>query len=458
MSAATNDESSQQGRAARTATPRSSHAVWRPAPNRQNPVAILEAQARTRVPELVPIRYGRMLSSPFGFFRGGAAIMAADLAATPATGLRAQLCGDAHLANFGGFAAPDRRLVFDVNDFDETLPGPWEWDIKRLAASVAVLGRDRGLDAGVREDTIEAAVREYRDAMRRFAAMRTVDVWYARADVANLFERWSRRLSAKGRKRLDRTLTTGGRKDSLRALAKLTRVVDGEPRFVSEPPLLVPIEELLPASDPQGSEERLRKVLDAYRGSLQDDRRHLVDGYRPVHLARKVVGVGSVGTWTWVFLMLGHDATDPLVLQIKEAEGSVLERFAGATTYGSQGERVVAGQRLMQSASDVFLGWTRGEDRRDYYVRQLWDAKGSVDINAVPVRDLTAYTRLCGWTLARAPARSGDRLAIAAYLGGGDNFDRAIVTFAEAYADQNQQDYDSLRAAVDSGAVAAEAG
>lgn len=458
MNAVAHDESSQRGRAARAATPRSSHAGWNPAANRRSPVAILEAQARTRVPELVPIRYGRMLSSPFGFFRGGAAIMAADLAATPVTGLRAQLCGDGHLANFGGFAAPDRRLVFDVNDFDETLPGPWEWDIKRLAASVAVLGRDRGLDAGVRGDAIEAAVREYRHAMQRFAAMRTVDVWYARADVANLFERWSRRLSAKGRKRLDRTLTTGGRKDSLRALAKLTRVVDGEPRFVSKPPLLVPIEELLPASDPQGSEERLRKVLDAYRGSLQDDRRHLLDGYRPVHLARKVVGVGSVGTWTWVFLMLGHDATDPLILQVKEAEGSVLEPFAGATTYGSQGERVVAGQRLMQSASDVFLGWTRGEDRRDYYVRQLWDAKGSVDINAIPVRDLTAYTQLCGWTLARAHARSGDRLAIAAYLGGGDNFDRAIVTFAEAYADQNQQDYESLRAAVENGAVVAEDG
>ncbi len=458
MNAVAHDESSRRGRGARAATPRSSHAGWSPAASRQSPVAILEAQARTRVPELMPIRYGRMLSSPFGFFRGGAAIMAADLAATPATGLWAQLCGDAHLANFGGFAAPDRRLVFDVNDFDETLPGPWEWDIKRLAASVAVLGRDRGLDAGLRRDAIEAAVREYRHAMRRFAAMRTVDVWYARADVANLFKRWSRRLSAKGRKRLDRTLTTGGRKDSLRALAKLTRVVDGEPRFVSEPPLLVPIEELLPASDPQGSEEQLRKVLDTYRGSLQDDRRHLLDGYRPIHLARKVVGVGSVGTWTWVFLMLGRDATDPLVLQVKEAERSVLEPFAGTAAYRSQGERVVAGQRLMQSASDVFLGWTCDEDRRDYYVRQLWDAKGSVDINAIPVRDLTAYMQLCGWTLARAHARSGDRLAIAAYLGRGDNFDRAIVTFAEAYADQNRQDYESLRAAVDSGAVVAEAG
>jgi uncharacterized protein (DUF2252 family) len=394
-----------------------------------------------------------MLTSPFAFFRGGAAIMAADLDSTPATGLRVQLCGDAHLANFGGFAAPDRRLVFDVNDFDETLPGPWEWDVKRLAASAAVAGRERGIGRRGRGDVIRAAVREYRLAMRRFAGMPTVDVWYARLDLERLFERWSRTLPAKGRKRLDRTLSAATRKTSERALAKLTHVVDGERRFLSEPPLLVPIEELLADGDPRGSEEHLFAVLDAYRESLQDDRRHLLAGYRPVHVARKVVGVGSVGTGTWVVLFLGRDVRDPLVLQVKEADRSVLEPFAGATSYESDGERVVAGQRLMQSASDVFLGWTRDADGRDYYVRQLWDAKGSADLDAIAERELAAYAQICGWTLARAHARSGDRAAIAGYLGGGDNFDRAMESFAEAYADQNEEDYASLSAAVASGAV-----
>jgi uncharacterized protein (DUF2252 family) len=437
--------------------PRSAHAAWVAAPDRPDPVAVLEEQARDRLPELVPIRYGRMLSSPFAFFRGAAAIMAGDLATTPTTELRVQICGDAHLANFGGFAAPDRRLVFDVNDFDETVPGPWEWDVKRLAASVAVCGRDRGLHASLREESVEAAVREYREAMRRFAGMRTVDIWYSRLDVADQFERWSERLPAKGRRRLERTLDAAHRKDSVRAIAKLTHMVDGEPRFVSEPPLILPIEDLPGYEDADQLEQHLMDLLDSYRETLQDDRRHLLDGYRPVHVARKVVGVGSVGTWTWVVLLLGRDAGDPLVLQVKEATPSVLEPFAGRSDYGSAGQRVVEGQRLMQAASDVFLGWVSDEELgRDYYVRQLWDSKGSADLDSIPAGELTAYSEICGSALARAHARSGDCVAIAGYLGRGHNFDRAMVAFAEAYADQNQLDYEALMAAAASGAVVAD--
>ncbi len=450
---------SERGRSARSAIPRSAHAEWAPAHNRPDPVQVLEDQARDRVPELVPIRYGRMLSTPFSFFRGAAAIMADDLAASPTTGFQVQLCGDAHLANFGGFAAPDRRLVFDVNDFDETIPGPWEWDVKRLAASVAVCGRERGLGAGSRRRSVEAAVRAYREAMRRYAEMRTVDVWYSRLDVADLFDRWSKGMSPKKRKRLDRTMAAARRKDSFRALTKLTHVVDGEPRFVSEPPLIIPIEDVARNEDPVRLRDRLLGLLDRYRETLPDDRRHLLDGYHAVHMARKVVGVGSVGTWTWVLLMLGRDSGDPLILQVKEAATSVLEPFAGPTSYGSAGQRVVEGQRLMQSASDVFLGWV-GDDEtgRDYYVRQLWDSKGSADLDSLPRSELTGYSQTCGSTLARAHARSGDRRAIAAYLGRGANFDRAMATFAEAYADQNQLDYEALRAAAASGEVAANSG
>jgi uncharacterized protein (DUF2252 family) len=355
------------------------------------------------------------------------------------------------------YASPERRLVFDVNDFDETIPGPWEWDVKRLAASVAVCGRERGLGAGARRESVEAAVRGYREAIRRFAGMRNVDVWYSRLDVTDLFERWSKDLSAKGRRRLERTLAAAQRKDSFRALTKLTHVVDGEPRFVSEPPLIIPIEDLARNEDPGRLQRRLLGLLDGYRETLPDHRRHLLDGYRPVHVARKVVGVGSVGTWTWVVLLLGRDSDDPLILQVKEATTSVLEPFAGATSYGSAGQRVVEGQRLMQSASDVFLGWVGDEEPgRDYYVRQLWDSKGSADLDSIPRRELTRYSETCGSTLARAHARSGDSRAIAAYLGGGDNFDRAMAAFAEAYADQNELDYEALRAAAASGAVVAD--
>ena len=411
------------------------------------------------MPELVPIRYGRMLESPFAFFRGAAAIMAADLATTPTTGFQVQLCGDAHLANFGSFAAPDRRLLFDLNDFDETLPGPWEWDVKRLAASIAVAGRDRGLDAGRRRAATLAAVRKYRLAMHEFAAMGTLDVWYARMDVDDQVRRWSREASASQRKQVDKFVAKARSKDSTRAMARLTHVVDGQPRIISNPPLVVPLEELVNHDDAHRFEELITRVLAAYRDTLSGDRRHLLDGYRAVHMAHKVVGVGSVGTRAWIVLLLGRDADDPLMLQVKEAERSVLEPFAGRSEFELSGQRVVEGQRLMQAASDVFLGWMRvdkGLDAttHDYYVRQLWDQKGSVPIEAMARRGIRDYAKLCGWTLARAHARSGDRTAIAAYLGRGTHFDKALAQFAESYADQNERDHAALEAAATAGTIA----
>jgi len=452
------DPSEARGKAARATAPRASHADWEPAPERADPVDVLMGQAETRTPELVPIRNGRMLRSPFAFFRGGAAIMAADLARTPVTGIRVQLCGDAHLSNFGGFAAPDRNLVFDVNDFDETLPGPWEWDVERLAASIAVAGRERLFDRGTRADAILASVRAYREAMRSFAGMRTIDVWYARLDLVEQFARWSEDLDATGRKGLDKTLAKGWRKDSLRALAKLTYEDHGEPRIVSNPPLVVPIRDLVSAEEAERVRARLTTYLHHYRRTLQPDRRQLLDGYQAVDVAHKVVGVGSVGTRAWIVLLLGRDASDPLFLQLKEAQRSVLEPFAGRSRSANQGRRVVEGQRLMQASSDVFLGWMRAESdvdgvQRDYYVRQLWDAKTSAPVEIMRARELAGYSEICGWTLARAHARSGDRVAIAAYLGKGDGFDRALGVFAETYADQNDRDYAAFAAAVAAGTV-----
>jgi uncharacterized protein (DUF2252 family) len=425
--------------------------------DRSDPIEILVRQARTRTPELVPIRYGRMLRSPFAFFRGAAAIMAADLAGTPVSGTRAQLCGDAHLANFGMFAAPDRRLVFDLNDFDETLPGPWEWDVKRLAASVVVAGRERGFGGRARRDAARGTAREYRKAMGRFAAMRALDVWYARLDE----ESFSPYLNRSQRKDLSKAVAKARSKDSLRALAKLTYDVAGEPRIVSDPPLVVPLDELSGAVDPEVVRDRLGMYVRDYQKTLQHNRRHLLGAYHLVDFAHKVVGVGSVGTRTWIALLLGSDASDPLFLQIKEAEPSVLEPHTGRRRAMSQGRRVVEGQQLMQAASDVFLGWLRVEDdldgrRRDYYVRQLWDAKGSAPIDTMAADDLAAYGAICGWTLARAHARSGDRVAIAAFIGRGDGFDRAIARFAETYADQNELDYAALVAAVKAGIVPAD--
>jgi uncharacterized protein (DUF2252 family) len=451
-----------RGRTARAETPRSSHGDWQPAADRPNPVDVLVEQAITRVPELVPIRYGRMLASPFAFFRGAAAVMAADLAAAPSTGLTVQLCGDAHIANFGGFAAPDRRMVFDLNDFDETLPGPWEWDVKRMAASVEIAGRDRGQSPERRAAAVQATVQEYRTAMRMFAEEGNLDVWYARMDLQGLQDRFGADIEQADAARVERRVAKAERKNSLRASTKLTRRVDGRLRFVSQPPLLVPIEELVPPEEAHDEVERVGALVASYADSLADDRRHLLESYRYVHLARKVVGVGSVGTRAWVILLEGRDGNDPLVLQAKEAVASVLEPFVGTSAYSRHGQRVVEGQRLMQAASDIFLGWdtVTGLDGKphDYYIRQLWDGKLSGDLMGMTDSGFAAYGRSCGWSLARAHARSGDRLAIAAYLGSGRSFDKALVRFAGAYADQNELDHQALADAVAAGAVVAEHG
>ncbi len=421
---------------------------------------MLEEQATTRVPELVPIRYGRMLISPFAFFRGAAAIMAMDLADTPASGLRVQLCGDAHLSNFGIFAAPDRRLVMDVNDFDETLPGPWEWDVKRLAASFAIAGRDRDFTPKQTRSAVLAAARAYREAIREFATMPNIDVWYARLDVETVIAGLAKVATAKEMTTARKSVAKAHRKNSLKAFDRLVQVVDGEPRIISDPPLLVPARELLDEGQEEEFEERIRELLGRYRESLKGDRRHLFDSYRFVDLARKVVGVGSVGTRAWVVLMMGRDERDPLFLQAKEAEASVLEPYIGASEFGNHGERVVEGQWLMQASSDILLGWLPaiGFDgqKRDFYVRQLWDGKRSVDLENLPPDGLTIYGRVCGWTLARAHARSGDRIAIGAYLGKGETFDEAIAEFSERYADQNELDYGALADAAKSGRIEVE--
>jgi uncharacterized protein (DUF2252 family) len=449
------------GKAARRRAPRSSHGQWTPAAGRPDPIEVLERQASTRDPTLVPIRYGRMLVSPFAFYRGAAAIMAADLTETPRSGIAVQLCGDAHLENFGVFAAPNRDLVFDINDFDETLPGPWEWDVKRLAASFAVAGRERGFHRRQRHSVLLTVAGEYRAAMRRLAEARNLDVWYERLDITSLAERWQQEAKRKELASFERNVAKARTKDSLRAFSKLTRELDGEPRIVSDPPLIVPLEELF-ADEGEDAEGRVREVLAGYRLTLADDRRHLFDQYRHLHTARKVVGVGSVGTRAYVALFVGRDDGDPLFLQAKEAEASVLEPYAGASDYDHHGQRVVEGQRLMQAASDIFLGWltATGPDgeRRNFYLRQLWDEKGSARVDVMDPREMTAYARVCGSTLARAHARSGDRIAIAGYLGRGDVFDRAIADFGETYADQNERDYAALRDAVASGRVTAREG
>ncbi len=451
-----------RGRAARAELPRSAHGVWEPAPQRRDPIDLLEEQARTRLPELVPIRYGRMLESPFAFYRGGAYLMAADLAAGPRTGIHAQLCGDAHLSNFGVFASPDRRLVFSINDFDETLPGPFEWDVKRLAASFAVAGRALGFGEGARRAMVTTTVREYRDAMTSFASMRNLDVWYTRLDVAGMVDRFTAGVSAKQMKRFQAKMANARTKDSMRALSKLCRSVDGELRIVGNPPLVTPIEDVLPGAEQEHLEDTIRRMVRTYRRSLPRDRRKLLESYRYVHAARKVVGVGSVGARAWILLLLGRDGSDPLFLQFKEAQASVLEPFLGRSEFNQHGQRVVEGQRMMQAAPDIMLGWERivaiDGETKDFYIRQLWDAKASAEIELMDASGLRAYGRVCGWTLARAHARSGDRIAIAGYLGSGDSFDRAMATFAESYADQNERDYAALQEAVASGRIAAQTG
>ena len=453
-------ERAERGKAARDVAPRSEHGEWEPAADRRDPVDLLEEQAESRVRELVPIRYGRMLVSPFTFYRGAAYPMAADLAGAPRSELQVQLCGDAHLSNFGAFAAPDRRLMFSINDFDETLPGPFEWDVKRLVASFAVAGRDRGFDAKQRKSINRTVACSYREAIREFGGMSNLDVWYSRIDLDDIATAAAQQGSRKQRQRFERNVAKARSKDSMKALAKLTTMVDGEPRIASDPPLIVPIEEVASGVDPVEIDEFVHGAIRSYRRTLTADRRQLLERFRYVHAARKVVGVGSVGTRAWIVLMLGRDETDPLFLQLKEAEASVLEPFLGKSAFAKHGQRVVEGQRLTQAASDIMLGWIRIPTAdgvsRDFYMRQLWDGKGSALVETMNPHAMTLYAKLCGQTLAKAHARSGDAIAIGSYLGAGDSFDNALASFAEAYADQNERDYKALTKAVASGRITAE--
>ena len=456
--AGTVEERLATGKARRKTSPRTSHAGFTAPPDRLDPVVVLEEQGRSRVPELLPIRYGRMASSPFAFFRGAAAIMAMDLAALPTSGIRVQACGDAHLANFGVFNAPDRRQVFDLNDFDETLPGPWEWDVKRLAASLVVAGRFNGFDDVASTEIVRDMVRGYRSAMAGFAGMTNLEVWYSRLETASLLDTVRSRRTADVKRVRQGSARFAGR-DNAQAFAKMTEVVEGRPRFRSDPPLVVPISVLLGDIGAEWIHKEAHRMVDDYARSLEDDRRRLVLEYRFEDLARKVVGVGSVGTRAWVALMLGRDGGDPLLLQFKEAQASVLEPHLGPSEYERPGHRVVAGQRLMQAASDIFLGWYRGIGidgvERDFYARQLRDGKGSVDLATLDPETMRIYGEMCAWTLARAHARSGDRVALSAYLGSNRVFDDAIGDFALAYADQNELDHQALVAAIAAGRVAA---
>jgi Uncharacterized protein conserved in bacteria (DUF2252) len=455
-------ERAARGKAARAELGRSVHGEFESTSARRDPVALLEGQAATRVPELVPLRYGRMLVSPFTFFRGGAYLMAADLASHPRSSLHTQLCGDAHLSNFGGYAAPDRTLVLDINDFDETLPGPFEWDVKRLAASFSVAGRDRGFDEKTRRSAVRTTVRAYRKAMAGFATMRNLDLWYSRLEIADIFDRFTSRLTPEQLARAEKNVAKARTKDSMRAFTKMTHLVDGEPRIASDPPVLIPIEDLLSPDLADQFQVTTRDILRRYRRTLPRDRRKLLERFRYVHAARKVVGVGSVGTRAWICLLLGRDGEDPLFLQMKEAQNSVLEPFLGRSEFTQHGQRVVEGQRMMQAASDIMLGWDRAEGldgvTRDFYVRQLWDGKGSALIDVMEPNVFEIYGKVCGAILARAHARSGDPIAISSYLGKSDSFDRALADFAELYADQNERDYAALQEAVASGRVVAETG
>jgi uncharacterized protein (DUF2252 family) len=434
------------GRTLRATTPRSSHAAWTPPANRRDPIDLLEAQAQTRISELVPIRYGRMLASPFAFLRGAAVVMAHDLASTPTTGLTVQLCGDCHLSNFGVYASPERTLVFDINDFDETLPGPWEWDLKRLAASFLVAARAFDLRPVDARAVVLRLVESYRTQMQVFAQQTTLEVWYACLSVEEIVTR----LNDEQRKRVQDGISKAQSRDHLQALAKLTALSGDMRRIVADPPTIMPVEseELL---------QTLRALAHGYRETLQNDRRHLFDEYRLSDAALKVVGVGSVGTYCYMALFVGRD-DDPLFLQLKQAEASVLEAHLPKSKYHHHGRRVVAGQRLMQATSDIFLGWTHGLSGRDYYVRQLRDAKYSVPLERLRVIGWFSYAEFCGWTLARAHARSGDRVQLAAYMGATPRLDEAIADFAAAYAEQTERDHAALQAAVKSGRIQAQTG
>jgi uncharacterized protein (DUF2252 family) len=474
------DDRKAMGLEARDRAPLSSHTGWRPASDRPDPVALLQEQDAGREPDLVPVRHGRMMVSPFTFYRGAAKVMAADLADTPVADLEAQLCGDAHLSNFGVFASPERMLLFDVNDFDETLPGPFEFDVKRMAASFAVVGRNNGFAKADTRDATRASVRAYREAMASFAQMGTMDIWYAHLDEDELRKSISSAVAGmvthakqagtkksakkevktakKAQKRADKTMAKAHTRDSLQALSKLGERVNGGYRIVNQPPIVVPARDLAATYhlSPDEVVSGINKQFRAYRDTLQDDRRQLLERFQIVDVARKVVGVGSVGTRDFIVLFEGRDAQDPLFLQVKEATASVLERYLRKSRYRQHGERVVQGQRMMQAASDIYLGWTKGLDaRHQFYWRQLRDMKGSVDVeNATPL-GLTAYARTCGWTLARAHARSGQPIAIAEYLGDSDTFDKSITDFSERYADQNEQDYQQFVNAIQSGKLEA---
>jgi uncharacterized protein (DUF2252 family) len=452
-------ECAARGLSARDQVAPEHHAAWEPASNRADPVAILERQAEQRIPDLVPIRHRRMALSAFAFYRGGAGIMAADLAALPHSGLRAQLCGDAHLLNFGLFETPERTLVFGLNDFDETLPGPFDWDVKRLAASVEVAGRDLGFSADSRRQAVLATVRSYREALLEFAEEGHLGVWYARLPAEDLRNRLHELADHESGKAVRKSIRKALRHDHIRAFDRLVTDDDGALGFASTPPLLVPVEELLDAAQRERYVEVIQTLLRQYRESLPLDRRTLVESYRFVHLARKVVGVGSVGTRCWAVLLVGHHPEDPLILQLKEAPPSVLAPYAGDTTFESQGRRVVEGQRLMQAASDPLLGWydLEGWDgqHRSFYVRQLWDGKASIDLSKLSPIGLQVYGENCGWTLARGHARSSDRIALAAYVGEDDAFDQAIAAFAAAYADTNEADHERFLEAISDGRIAA---
>ena len=466
------DDRRARGLEARDNAPLSGHAGWAPASDRPDPVALLEEQNATREPDLVPVRHGRMLVSPFTFYRGAAKIMAADLAATPTAGLHAQLCGDAHLSNFGAFASPERELLFGLNDFDETLPGPFEWDVKRLAASFTIAARNNGFaKADTQAATLEAA-RAYREAMAGFAAMGTMDIWYAHLDEDELLQgvrsaakasktKKGAKAAKRAEKGAEKAVAKAHTRDSLQALSKLGEVVDGRYRIVSQPPIVVPARELaatygLSADE---AERAIHAQFRAYRATLRNDQRQLLERFQLVDVARKVVGVGSVGTRAFIVLLQGRDQQDPLFLQVKEATASVLEGPLGKSRYRQHGERVVSGQRMMQAASDIYLGWTkRAEVNRHFYWRQLRDMKGSAVVESMVPVALNFYAGICGWTLARAHARSGDPIAIAAYLGKRDTFERSISDFAERYADQNEQDYQAFAKAIRSGRLEAREG
>jgi uncharacterized protein (DUF2252 family) len=450
-----------QGKKARLDVPLARHAEWDPPVDRTDPIELLEHQAETRIEELVPIRYGRMLVSPFSYYRGAALPMTEDLATTPTSGFDAQLCGDAHMSNFGVFGSPERHLFFDVNDFDETAPGPWEWDVKRLAASLEIAARENEVSKKTRTRIVQGAVRSYRETMRELAMVPMMSVWYAHLDVEEILPRFSALLNRKRTPSVWNAITKARAHDSHQAFDKLCHVTGGETRIIHDPPLIVPVEEFVTGMDPDAAAEALARIVRAYRRTLQPDRRHLLEQYELAHLARKVVGVGSVGTDAWIALFLAREDGSPLFLQIKEAQPSVLERFTIKTKFSNHGQRVVVGQRLVQAASDIFLGWERfswGGAERDYYFRQLRDWKGSVEVNGMTPAGMDVWGRMCGWTLARAHARSGDRIAIAAYLGKSETFDAAVTEFSSAYADTTERDYAALKRAVAEGRIRADVG